>query len=165
MARPGIALRLGAFAFALSLVAPLSGCATRYIPNTDVEDSDDNREVIKFCERYRRAIETQDVPVLLTLASPKYYEDGGNVDPTDDLDFAGLEDWLAGRFKDTKAIRYEIRYRRVTKGDRNRILVLYTYSASYKIPGLKADEWRHTVSENRLELEPEGKSFKIVAGM
>ena len=153
------------FLLAASAAAALLGCATRYIPNTDVEDSDDNREVIKFCERYRRAIEVQDVPVLLTLASPKYYEDGGNVDPTDDLDFAGLEDWLAGRFKDTKAIRYEIRYRRVTKSDRNRILVLYTYSASYKIPGLTADEWRHTVSENRLELEAEGKSYKIVAGM
>lgn len=156
-----LGLAFGAFV----LCVPLAGCAARYIPNTDVEDTDDNREVIKFCETYRRAIEMQNVPALLTMASSKYYEDGGNVDPTDDLDFAGLEDWLGGRFKDTKAIRYEIRYRRVTKGDRNRILVLYTYSASYKVPGLKQDEWRHTVSENRLELEPEGRSYKIVAGM
>lgn len=161
--RPSLAL--GALLGCLSLTTSLTGCATHYIPNTDVEDTDDNREIIKFCETYRRALETQNVPALLSLASPKYYEDGGNVDPTDDLDYAGLEDWLSGRFQDTKAIRYEIRYRRVAKGDRDRILVLYTYSASYKIPGLAQDEWRHTVSENRLELEADGKSYKILAGM
>ena len=31
----------------------IAGCATHYIPNTDVEDSDENRRVISFCEKYR----------------------------------------------------------------------------------------------------------------
>lgn len=148
-------------------VAPLglTGCATRYIPNTDVEDTDENRDIIKFCEQYRKAIERKDVGVLLSLASPRYYEDGGNVDPSDDLDYEGLREWLEGRFQMTKAIRYEIRYRKVTQNDSGRIFVIYTYSSSYKIPGLKQDEWRHTVADNRLELEREGKGFKILAGM
>lgn len=143
-----------------------TGCATRYIPNTDVVDSKENREVVKFCEIYRRAVEERDVGQILSMVSANYYEDGGNVDPTDDMDFAGLRDWLKGSFQDTRAIRYEIRYRRVEKGERNRWYVVYTFSASYKIPGLKTDEeWHHTVADNRLELEREGESFKIVAGM
>lgn len=151
---------------ALSVVLLSSvGCATRYIPNTDVEDTDDNRKVITFCERYRHAVQERNVPLLLQLASPDYYEDGGNVDPADDMDFDGLRDYLEGKFKESRAIRYEIRYRRVTKGKKDRLFVDYTYSASYKIPGLKAEEWRHTVAENRLELVPEKDSFKIVAGM
>jgi hypothetical protein len=155
------------FVAILGCVALLAstGCSTRYIPNTDVEDTDDNRDVVRFCEQYRKALERKDVPVLMSLASPRYYEDGGNVDPADDLDFEGLREWLEGRFQETHSIRYEIRYRRVDRTDQGRVLVIYTYSASYKIPGVKQEEWRHTVADNRLELEPDGKSFKILAGM
>jgi hypothetical protein len=159
--------RLAPLGFAVLLGSSSLGCATRYIPNTDVEDTPENVDVVKFCEQYRRALERKDTPALLALASPRYYEDGGNVDPTDDLDYEGLREWLEGRFQDTKAIRYEIRYRRIDRGGEggSRVHVVYTYSASYKIPGIKTDEWRHTVAENRLELEPDGKSFKILAGM
>jgi hypothetical protein len=143
----------------------LGGCVTHFIPNTDVEDSDENRKVVAFCEKYRRAVEERNVPLLLEMASASYFEDGGNVDASDDMDYAGLQDYLQGRFKDTRAIRYEIRYRRVTHGSQNHIAVEYTYTASYKVPGLKTEEWRHTVADNRLELVPQQDSFKILAGM
>lgn len=156
---------LSVLTLSLSLSFGAAGCATRYIPNTDVEDNDQNREVVRFCEQYRKAVERKDTEALLALASPRYYEDGGNVDPADDLDYEGLREWLEGRFQLTKAIRYEIRYRRIQSGDAGRVYVLYTYTSSYKVPGIKQDEWRHTVAENRLELEHDGKSFKILAGM
>lgn len=161
------ALKLGLAGLALVAGTTATGCSTRYIPNTDVEDTDENRDIIRFCETYRKALERKDSSVLLSLASPRYYEDGGNVDPSDDLDYEGLREWLDGRFQQTKSIRYEIRYRRIQKSESGRVLVIYTYSSSYKIPGLKTDEWRHTVADNRLELEPdaEKKTFKIVAGM
>jgi len=149
----------------LALAAPAMGCSKTNIPNTDVEDSDENRKVIAFCEKYRHAVEERNIPLLLSMASPRYYEDGGNVDATDDMDFAGLREYLEGRFKDTRAIRYEIRYRKVNHGAQDKILVDYTYSASYKIPGLKGEEWRHTVADNRLELVPEQAAYKILAGM
>ncbi len=152
-----------ALSLALSLAAV--GCATRYIPNTDVVDNEHNRDIVRFCEQYRKAVERKDAEALLALASPRYYEDGGNVDPADDLDYEGLREWLEGRFQQTKAIRYEIRYRRIQAADAGRIYVLYTYTSSYKVPGIKQDEWRHTVAENRLELEHDGKAYKIVAGM
>jgi hypothetical protein len=154
-------LRFLAFLLALSGM----GCATHYIPNTDVEDSDSNRKVIAFCERYRHAVEERNVPLLLQMASSSYYEDGGNVDASDDMDYAGLKDYLEGKFKEARAIRYEIRYRRITPGSKNRILVEYTYTASYKIPGLKGEEWRHTVADNRLEIVEDQASYKILAGM
>jgi len=143
----------------------LGGCATHYIPNTEVEDNDDNRRIISFCEKYRHAVEERNVPLLLEMASPRYYEDGGNVDAADDMDYAGLREYLEGRFKDTRAVRYEIRYRRVKQASDTKILVEYTYTASYRIPGLKGEEWRHTVADNRLELITDASSFKILAGM
>jgi len=148
------------------LVASLcAGCATHYIPNTDVEDTSENRKIITFCEKYRHAVEQRDVPLLLHMAAQAYYEDGGNVDASDDMDYSGLRDYLEGRFKDTRAIRYEIRYRRVKHQSDNRIVIEYTYTASYKIPGLKGDEWRHTVADNRLEIVEDQDNYKIIAGM
>ena len=150
-----------------SLVAAvyLAGCATHYIPNTDVEDNDYNRNIIEFCEKYRRAVELRNAPQLLKYAHPKYYEDGGNIDSSDDIDYVGLKSYLEERFRATKAIRYEIRYRRVGKGRQNVVYVDYTYSASYKIPTEKGDVWRRKVDDNRLELVPQGDSFQILAGM
>lgn len=174
---------------ALSLFAAtalLTGCATRYIPNTDVEDTDDNRKVITFCEKYRHAVELKDVGELIKLASPDYYEDGGNVDASDDLDYAGLRDYLSGKFTDARAIRYEIRYRRVLRQDFPQekgpeappkgtagedplelIYVDFTYSASYRIPAAKGgDEWRRRVEDNRLEIvRYPNDQFRIIAGM
>ncbi len=165
--------------------ALLAGCATRYIPNTDVEDTEENRSIVTFCERYRHAVELKDVGELLKLASNEYYEDGGNIDASDDLDYSGLRDYLTTRFVDAQAIRYEIRYRRILRqpldakenGDgngnggsaepRELIYVDYTYSASYRIPGMKGgDEWRRKVEDNRLEiLRYPDNTFRIVAGM
>lgn len=147
------------------LLLAASGCSKSYIPNTDVEDSSDNRKVIAFCEEYRHAVEDKDVSKLLKLASPRYYEDGGNVSPEDDIDFDGLKDYLTATFVKTQTIRYEIRYRKVSFEENKKVMVEYSYSASYRMPGLKGEEWKHTVADNRLELVPEGDSYKITAGM
>ena len=156
-------LRLFAPAIALSIA--LGGCATHYIPNTDVEDTDGNRKIVEFCEQYRHAVEMRDIPKLLKMADPKYYEDGGNIDAADDLDYAGLKQYLEDRFQQTRAIRYEIRYRRVGQGRKESIYVDYTYSASYKIPSPTGELWRRRVADNRLELVKSGETFKILSGM
>ena len=144
-----------------------AGCAKQYLPNTDVEDTDDNRRAVMFCEKYRKAVERRDAAGILAMVSPKYYEDGGNVDASDDLDFDGLKEYLSQQFADSKAIRYEIRYRRIIwKPEVRQAFVDYTYSASFKIPGPEGkDEWRRLISENRLVLSVEGEDFKILAGL
>ena len=140
-------------------------CSKSYIPNTDVEDNSDNRKVILFCERYRHAVEDKNIAELLKLASPTYFEDGGNTKPEDDYDYAGLKEYLTTTFVKTQGIRYEIRYRKVTFTEASHIYVDYTYAAAYKIPGVKGDEWRHKVADNRLDLVRDGDSFRIVSGM
>ncbi len=150
--------------FAVLLLAA-SGCSKSLIPNTDVEDTSENRKVIAFCEEYRHAVEDKDVGKLLNLVSPRYFEDGGNANPEDDMDFDGLKEYLTGTFVKTQTIRYEIRYRRVNVEETKKVMVEYTYSASYRVPGLRGEEWKHTVADNRLELMPEGESYKILAGL
>ena len=150
-----------------SLVLLGVGCARDYIPNTQVEDNQFNRMVVDYCEKYRKAVEHRNTALLLQMAHPSYYEDGGNSDTSDDLDYDGLRDYLDSKFADARAIRYEIRYRRISRGRADEVYVDYTYSASYKIPTDKGEVWRRTVAENRLELVPDesGESFRILAGM
>jgi hypothetical protein len=152
-------------ALLLGLALATSACSREYIPNTDVEDNDFNRNVIEFCEDYRHAVERRNVGMLVKFANEKYYEDGGTIDTSDDLDYAGLKEYLQGKFRDVKAIRYEVRYRDVTRGRDEEIFVDYTYSASYKIPTERGDVWRRRVADNRLELKPDGETFKILSGM
>jgi hypothetical protein len=151
--------------FALGALLSLSACAKTYIPNTDVEDTSENRKVVLFCEEYRHAVEDKNVGKLLSLASPRYHEDGGNTRGEDDVDYEGLKQYLSGLYMKTSGIRYEIKYCRVTFHENNHVSVEYTYAASYRIPGVKQEEWRHTVADNRLELVPDGDTFKILAGM
>jgi hypothetical protein len=152
----------------------LVGCSSHYIPNTDVDDTDENRAIVSFCESYRRAVERKDIPALVEMASQDYYENGGNLDASDDIDYAGLQDYLAKKFEDAKGIRYEIRYRRVIEvdvesveddEDKAVIFVDYTYSGSYRVATKVGEMWRSTVEENRLELIAHGDSYRIVAGM
>lgn len=161
----GLGMSLRSFAYAAALAVSVGGCTTHYIPNTDVEDTEDNRRIIDFCERYRHAVESRNIPLLLKLADPRYYEDGGNADSSDDMDYDGLREYLEGQFKQTRAIRYEMHYHRVSTGRKMTLFVDYTYSASYKIPSPTGDLWRRRVADNRLEIVPEGESFKILAGM
>lgn len=159
--------------FALVALSSGVGCARQYIPNTDVEDSEDNREVVAFCETYRRAVEKRDAQAILKMVSPQYYEDGGNPDASDDMDYTQFKAWLTGdgigedgvTFQDATAIRHEIRYRRVVF-EADRVMVDYTFSASFRIPTSTGDAWKRKVDDNRLELiRDENGEFKVIAGL
>ena len=124
----------------LSIAAAASfGCSHQIIPNTEVEDNTDNRNVVVFCEKYRRAVEDRDVETLVQMASPRYFETGGNARSGDDIDYNGLRAYLTTKFKMTKAIRYEIRYHRITETENKVVYVDYTYTASFQIPTAKGD--------------------------
>lgn len=156
---------LSLFALCLACAVSALGCTHQTILNTDVEDTDLNRKVIEYCEIYRHAVEQRNTARLLEMAHPSYYEDGGNVDASDDLDYAGLRDYLNEKFLMARAIRYEIHYRQVSDGRKDTVLVDFTYSASYKIPTTRGDVWRRRVADNRLTLLREGDNFRILAGM
>ncbi len=154
------------FALAVPFSASAFGCSHTVIPNTDVEDTGQNRKVVEFCEKYRKAVEERDVDTLIAMASTRYFETGGNAKPTDDIDYNGLRAYLQSKFKQTKAIRYEIRYHRITETEDNKVVYVdFTYTASFQIPTSQGDMWHRAVRDNRLQLLREGDSFKILAGM
>ncbi len=147
------------------LLFATAGCARGVIPNTDVEDTEVNREVIGFVEQYRKAVQARDVGKLLALASKDYYDDHGTPDGGDDVDYDALREKLSRWRERVQDARYEIRYRRVhRRGDR--VFVDYTFTASYKVLGPDGESrWERRLADNRLVLVREGGGFKILSGM
>lgn len=153
------------FALAMTAVCgPLIGCNPDTIPNTDVPDNAENREVIEFVEEYRHAVESREVGRLLALVSPRFLDDNGTLDSDDDRDFDQLREELALLNEQLLDVRYEMRYRRVTFRP-DRVYVDYTYTASYKLAAPDGDRWETRLRDNRLELVREDGELRIISGL
>jgi hypothetical protein len=135
-------------------------CPPQCIANTEVADTPRNRKVIEFCEAYRHAIERHDAGALLAFASPRYRDDVGTPDPSDDIGYDDLEQLFRERFSEVEAMHYEVRYRGIA-ARQGTLFVDLTYSASFKMSG----QWRRHVADGVLELETVGDTFAIVSGM
>jgi hypothetical protein len=149
---------------AACLISVAAGCQPKFIPNTEVPDNEENRDIVAFCERYRHAVEDLNVGLLLSLASPKYFDKSGTADGDDDMDRAGLEEVLKSRFKIIETIRYEIKYRSVYTRN-NTTMVEYTYTTSYRFNLDGKPHWENKTADNRLELERVDGGFRILSGM
>ena len=150
---------------ALSLVA-LSACTHDTIPNTDVEDSPETREVVDFVERYRQAVVSRDVNKLLVLASKDYYDDMGTPQGDDDVDLEGLGERLRETFSENLlAVHYDIRYRDVTFLP-TKVLVDYTYIGRFRINSPEGPRWERRLADNRMVLAKQANgAFIILSGM
>ena len=148
-------------------VGPLaSGCAST-IPNTSLEDTDWNRQVVAFMEQYRKAVESRDVGRLLSLASPEYLDDNGTPYGDDDLDYTKLREKLAAWKDRVKDVRYDIKYQRIhEEGDK--ILVEFRYAASFEVVDANGkDQWAHRVGDQRMVLtyNPTTHASHVLSGM
>jgi hypothetical protein len=151
--------------FALFALCFAAGCARDVIPNTDVEDTAENREVLEFVELYRNALIERDVGALLRLVDPSYFDDNGTPVPRDDIDYDRLRERVGTWPQHLADVRYEIKYRRVTYTESNRVLVDYTYSGRFKIIDPAGERWARRLADNRLVLARVEGEYRIVSGL
>ncbi len=156
--------RLLGSTLALGFFIPSLGCGAALIPNTDVEDNAENRQIIEFMEGYRHAVEDRNIGKLLKLASPDYYDDSGTPSANDDVDYEGLATKLATWKERLVKVRYEIRYRRVTRV-RERIFVDFTYTGSFHLKTEAGDHAVRRLEDNRVVLAQNDDGFLILSGM
>lgn len=153
----------------LVLLAALfvTACSTRYIGNTRIEDTEENRQLLRVVEQYRRAFEDRDVERILALTSDHYFEDPGTPhDPSDDYDKAGLRERLQESFARVTEHRLEFQARKVGQGDdRQSGWVEFHFDYRYRLDLPGADAWRNQTDLNRIELRREGDDWKIVSGL
>lgn len=151
---------------AVALALALAGCADKMIPNTDVPDTESNRLVLRFVEKYRHAVEGRDVGAILKLTSPHYFDDNGTPQGMDDVDHDRLKERLLAWKNAVSDVRYEIRYRKVSsKG--HKIFVDFTYSGSFEIEAEEGTRWARRLADTRLTLTrlKDKEGFLIVSGL
>jgi hypothetical protein len=144
----------------------LTACSHDMIPNTDVEDTPETRDVVRFVERYRSAVMARDSGKLLALASKDYYDDMGTPQGDDDVDLDGLRERLQLTFgPELLSVHYDIRYRDVVFLP-TKVLVDYTYIGRFRISGADGARWERRLSDNRLVLAKTDKGgYAILSGM
>jgi hypothetical protein len=148
------------------LLLSLSACARDVIPNTQVEDTPESREVVDFVEKYRKAVVARDIDKLVALTSSDYYDDMGTPNGEDDVDQEGLRERLAATFgSELLAVHYDIRYRDVTFLP-TKVLVDYTYIGRFRINSPEGPRWERRLADNRMVLAKRGDGgYAIVSGM
>ncbi len=146
------------------LAAVATGCAGEKIPNTDVPDTAQNREAIRFVEDYRHAVERRNIGEILAMVSPRFFDDNGTPTTEDDRDYDRLRAELGAAMERLLDVRYEMKYRRVTYRT-DRILVDFTYTSSFKVATPQGDRWETRVSDNRIELVRENGELRIISGI
>lgn len=136
------------------------------IPNTTVDDTPENRDVVAFLEEYRNAVQGRNVRRLLDLASPSYLDDNGTPGGEDDLDYDALRERLSSWRDRVLDVRYDIKYRRVTWED-HRVFIEYRYTASFQVSTADGEgHWSRRLGDNRIVLSREEDArFKILSGM
>ena len=112
-------------------------------------------------ERGRRNVEG-----IVALCSPKYYEDNGNGDPSDDYGYVDLRTRvLPETFERLKEVRLEIEVKdiRVDKKKAHADL-RFIYQAKMALPS--GEKWHADTELNRVELEQEDDgAWKIIRGL
>jgi hypothetical protein len=153
-------------AFVLGGVLSLAACSHDMIPNTDVEDTPETRDVVAFVEKYRSAVMARDTGKLLALASKDYYDDMGTPQGDDDVDLEGLRERLTATFgPELLSVHYDIRYRDVVFLH-TKVLVDYTYIGRFRISAADGARWERRLSDNRLVLAKTNKGgYAILSGM
>ena len=146
--------------------AALVGCADKTIPNTDVEDTPEARDVVDFVEKYRKAVMARDAERLLSLASKDYFDDMGTPQGDDDVDLEGLGERLRATFgPELLSVHYDIRYRDVVFLP-TKVLVDFTYIGRFRINAPEGSRWERRLSDNRLILAKNEKGgYEILSGM
>ena len=77
-------------------IAP--GCATRYLPGTEIAETPETKALYDVVMQYKRAMETRQPSKILPLVSRNYYENNGTTDTRDD-------DYGYERLKDVVRVR------------------------------------------------------------
>lgn len=158
----------------LLLVLAASGCAKKSgrIPGTRVADEGVNRQILDAVEKYRIAVEARDSEALVLMASPKYWEDRGTAEGSDDYGLDGLKTVLQGRFQLASDVRYSMRYDKVRSvcGDDLkpgcRAHVEVQIDASYTVNDARGAAFRKDKrDQNEFVLEWDGDKWLFVSGM
>lgn len=159
---------LSSLALVLFAVAGGASCKPDLIPGTSVEDTAENRAVIEFLGKYRRAVVERSPDAVVGLTTADYFEDNGTIDQNDDYGRDALRDKLKANFERTKEVQLEIIVQQIERpeGDDGPVRVAFRYNQRALVGFPAGDKWISVTDVNRLVLRRDDASgFLIASGL
>lgn len=150
------------------LLGALAGCAPSLIPGTNIEDTDENRTVLEFLGKYRKAVTERSASSVVALTTQDYFEDNGTVDQKDDYGRTGLEEKLQANFARTKEMELEIVVQKIERpeGKDGPVHVAFRYNQRALVELPAGQQWISVTDVNRLVLRPDTSTgFLIASGL
>ncbi len=154
-------MRLRSFAVLAAL--GLASCA-KYLPNTEIRDTPDNRAIIATIDAYRKAFDSRNVDGVMALVSPAYYDDAGTVDPSDDVDYKALPQVLRDTFSRISQVRVEFGVTDILVNGNKAQAELF-YDAKYRVSTPRQEIAKRDTDVQRLMFERDGQTWKIISGL
>lgn len=146
-----------------------SACTPSMIPGTNVEDTEDNRRVLEFLNKYRKAVIEKNVEGVVGLCAQDYFEDNGTAEQTDDYGLDQLRDKLGRAMGQTKEVQLEIIVQAIERDDDDKaapVRVVYRYNHRALMTFPAGEKWITVSNVNRLVLRTDDAAgFLIVSGL
>jgi ketosteroid isomerase-like protein len=149
---------------AVALLAALVACSPRRIPGTGIPDNEDTRAITRVIEKYRQAVEARDAAAVLAQVSPRYFDDAGTPDPSDDLDYARLAKSLPADLARVDSVRMELRVTDITV-EKDKAQAYLRFDTWYRIATRSGEVAKAQNDVNRVNLVREKDGWKIVSGL
>ena len=151
---------------ALGLALLVSACASGNLPNTTIPETEETRAVFDRVQQYRTAMEARDVDGVISMVSPRYYENSGTTDSDrDDYGFQVLHDKVLKLLRDNVlTVQYQVLLRGI-KVDGDLAVADYEYFYKFKFVEGGNEGWAQRNDFNRLEFAREGGQWMIVGGL
>jgi phage gp29-like protein len=136
------------------------------IPETQIPNTSENREIVQVVEKYRQAIENRDIKALKSLVSRKYYENASTTsDDSDDYGYAQLEEKILPLLKDNiKNVQYVITLKKIEVKD-EKAFADYEYNSKFFYVEGGKEQWSAKNDFNRLEFIKEDGVWRILRGL
>jgi hypothetical protein len=141
-----------------------AACTPRLIPGTEIRSTEDTRAVYDVVMKYREALEKRDVPGIVALVAPSYYDTAGTPDPSDDLDRARLEASLAQELARTESVRANFTMRRIDVNGDDAVAEIF-YDTFYRVKTPTTTVPHRDSDVQRLALKRVDGKWMFVSGL
>jgi ketosteroid isomerase-like protein len=146
------------------LLALSAACAPSLLPGTDVKETKDTRAIYDVIQKWVDAMNARDVPAVLGVVAPDYFDDAGTPDPADDLDRGKLEKALGEDLARVEGSKLAVTIRRIDPTGDAATAELY-YDSYYRVQTPSGPVPRRDSDVYRLKLKREGGAWKITSGL
>jgi hypothetical protein len=148
-----------------------SGCKPKLLPSTNVKATEENRQIVKFLEQYKNAVEKRSVDAIMELVAKDFSDNMGNPDdPSLHLNYLTLKEKLEKTMPRIQDIRLGMFVQHIGKLEKGLYEVVYYFNKQILMQVPSGEKWVSVKEVNRMVIRKRHDKnspyeFEIVQGI